>query len=295
LSDPWSDNPTPLNWTRSEQAVLDYQETSKESRRRLTIQVILFVLTVFSTGLVGGWTYSLCLISILFFHEMGHYFTARFYRVRASLPYFLPFPLPPFGTFGAVIKMQGIIPNRRALFDIGIMGPAMGVVIALPVTVYGIAKSQVIEVSQLPEYVISLGDSILFSLLARWIHGPLPEGYDLLLDPIGFAGWAGLFVTALNLIPMGQLDGGHIVYALFQGKSVLVYRAVFAGLVIFTVVGRHSQWIVFLAMVFFLIRLKHPPTLDDQPPIGSRRFLFGIAALVFFAITFPPIPIKLNF
>jgi membrane-associated protease RseP (regulator of RpoE activity) len=295
LSNPWNDNPTPLNWNRNEPAVLDYQETSRESRRRLTIQVILFVLTVLSTGFVGGWTYSLCLISILFFHEMGHYFTARYYRVRASLPYFLPFPLPPFGTFGAVIKMQGFIPNRRALFDIGIMGPAMGVVIALPVTVYGIARSQVIEVTQLPQYVISLGDSILFSLLARWIHGPLPQGHDLLLDPIGFAGWAGLFVTALNLIPMGQLDGGHIVYALFQKKSVLVYRAVFAALAIFTIVGRHSQWIVFLAMVLFLIRLKHPSTLDDQLPIGPRRFMFGIAALVFFAVTFPPIPIKLNF
>lgn len=265
------------------------------SRRQLGIQLLLFVLTVLSTAFAGGWAYSACLILILLFHEMGHYFAARYYRVRATLPFFIPFPISLFGTFGAVIKMQSTIPHRRALFDIGIMGPALGLVIALPATVYGIALSQVIQVKQLPDHTVSLGDSILFSLLAQWIHGPLPEGHDLLLHPIGFAGWAGLFVTALNLLPMGQLDGGHIVYALFRDKSVFLYRLVFAAFAIFTVIGRHPQWIIFLAMVFFMIRLKHPPTLDEELPIGRWRFAFGIAALLFFAITFPPIPIKLDF
>jgi membrane-associated protease RseP (regulator of RpoE activity) len=273
-------------------ALLDY-EPPQESRRRLRIQVLLFVLTVLSTALVGGWAYSGFVILILLFHEMGHYFAARYYGVRATLPFFIPFPLSIFGTFGAVIKMQSTIPNRRALFDIGIMGPAMGLVIALPASVYGIAMSQVIQVKELPQQVISLGDSVLFSVLARWIQGPLPEGYDLLLHPIGFAGWAGLFVTALNLLPMGQLDGGHIVYAMLQRKSVLLYRTVFAAFAVFTIVGRHPQWIVFLAMVLFMIRLKHPPTLNEDLPIGRWRFVFGIAALLFFAITFPPIPIKL--
>jgi membrane-associated protease RseP (regulator of RpoE activity) len=255
----------------------------------------LFVLTVLSTAFVGGWAYSAALISILLFHEMGHYFAARYYGVQATLPFFIPFPLSLFGTFGAVIKMRSTIPNRRALFDIGIMGPAMGLVVALPAAVYGIAMSQVIRVSELPDTTISLGDSILFSLLSHWIHGPLPQGHDLLLHPLGFAGWAGLFVTALNLIPMGQLDGGHIVYALFQSKSFVVYRLVFAGFAIFTVVGGHPQWILFLALVFFLIRLKHPPTVNEELPIGGRRFAFGIAALLFFAITFPPIPVKFGF
>jgi len=268
--------------------------TDRKKRRRIRLQVMLFVLTVLSTASVGGWAYSACLILILLFHEMGHYFAARYYGVPATLPYFIPFPLALFGTFGAVIKMQGIIPNRRALFDIGIMGPAMGLVVALPATVIGIAMSKVIQVNQLPDGVFGLGDSILFSLIAHWIHGPLPKGHDLLLHPIGFAGWAGLFVTALNLLPMGQLDGGHIMYALFRQKSVFIYRLVFFSLAAFTVIARQPQWIFFLALTFFLIRLKHPPTMDEEVPIGARRFAFGIAAMLFFAITFPPNPIKLG-
>jgi len=267
----------------------------RRTRRRMILQVLLFVLTILSTAARGGWAYSGSLILILLFHEMGHYFAARYYNVPATLPYFIPFPLGLFGTFGAVIKIQGIIPNRRALFDIGIMGPAMGLIVALPATVVGIAMSKVIQVNQLPEGTFGLGDSILFSLIAHWIHGPLPKGHDLLLHPIGFAGWAGLFVTALNLLPMGQLDGGHIVYALFKRKSVFIYRFVFFSLAMFSVVARQPQWIFFLALTFFLIRLRHPPTIDEEIPIGPRRFAFGIAAMLFFAITFPPNPIKLDF
>jgi membrane-associated protease RseP (regulator of RpoE activity) len=251
------------------------------------------VLTVISTTLTYGPAYSVGLMSILLFHEMGHYLTARYYGVPATLPYFIPFPLSPFGTFGAVIKMRGIIPNRKALFDIGIMGPALGVVVALPATVIGIALSKVTQTAQLGQNTFSLGDSILFSLITRLIHGPLPEGSDLLLHPIGFAGWAGLFVTALNLLPMGQLDGGHIVYALFQKKSALVYRAVFLIFAVFAIF-RHPQWLFFLALVLILTRLQHPPTMDEGLPIGNKRFVFGILALLFFVITFPPVPIKLG-
>jgi membrane-associated protease RseP (regulator of RpoE activity) len=261
--------------------------------RRILIQGLLFVLTVMSTTLVGGFAYSACLILILLCHEMGHYFAARYYRVPATLPYFIPFPLSLFGTFGAVIKMQGIIPNRKALFDIGILGPAMGVVVALPATIIGIRLSEVVQTAKLGQNTISLGDSILFSFISRWIHGPLPDGKDILLHPIGFAGWAGLFVTALNLLPMGQLDGGHIIHALFYKKSTRVYQIVFLAFALFAV-WHHMQWLVFLGLVFFLVRLKHPPTLDDESPIGAKRFVFGIAALIFFAITFPPVPIKIG-
>ncbi len=151
-----------------------------KKRRRILLQVLLFVLTILSTAMSGGWAYSACLILILLFHEMGHYFAARYYGVPATLPYFIPFPYALFGTFGAVIKMQGIIPNRRALFDIGIMGPAMGLVVALPATVIGIAMSKVIQVNQLPDGTFGLGDSILFSLIARldpWssTEGPRPS------------------------------------------------------------------------------------------------------------------------
>ncbi len=270
----------------------------KRPQRRLRLQVLLFVLTILTTILNGGWAYSACLILILFFHEMGHYLTARYYRVPATLPFFIPAPPAPFGlfgTFGAVIKMQGIIPNRKALFDIGIMGPAMGLVIALPVTAMGIAMSTVIQVGDLPKGTTYLGDSILFYLISHWIHGPIPPGHDLLLHPIGFAGWAGLFVTALNLLPMGQLDGGHVIYALFQGKSTAIYKTVFFGLAVFTVVGHHPQWIFFLALIFFFIGLRHPPTFDEKLPLGRWRIVFGILAIIFFAITFPPVPIKIDF
>ncbi len=128
-----------------------------KNRRRILLQVLLFLLTVLSTWALWGWAYSACLILILLFHEMGHYFAARYYGVPATLPYFIPFPLALFGTFGAVIKMQGIIPNRRALFDIGIMGPAMGLVVALPATVIGIAMSKVVQVNQLPDGVFRIG------------------------------------------------------------------------------------------------------------------------------------------
>jgi membrane-associated protease RseP (regulator of RpoE activity) len=268
--------------------------------RRIILHLVLFVLTVISTALTGGVAYSACLILILLCHEMGHYCAARYYRVSATLPFFipLPFPLSIFGTLGAVIKMRGMIPNRKALFDIGIMGPLMGVVVALPATVVGIALSKVVDTSQAGQNPILLGDSLLFILISRLIHGALPAGKDVLLHPIGFAGWAGLFVTALNLVPMGQLDGGHIVHALFYKRSTRVYQIVFALFAMFALglfaFSHQVSWFFFLALVFFLVRLKHPPTLDDELPIGSKRFVFGLVAFLFFAITFPPVPIKIG-
>jgi membrane-associated protease RseP (regulator of RpoE activity) len=276
------------------------ERQQQTSGRRVAFHVLLFVLTVVSTAMTGGIAYSACLILILLCHELGHYFAARYHGVPATLPFFIPFPFPfsIFGTLGAVIKMRGVIPNRKALFDIGIMGPLMGVVVALPTTILGIALSQVVDTSRPGQNSIMLGDSLLFILISRLIHGPLPAGRDILLHPIGFAGWAGLFVTALNLVPMGQLDGGHIVHALFYKKSTKVYQAVFGLFAAFAVAlfafSHQFSWFFFLALVFFLIRLKHPPTLNDELPIGSRRFLFGIAALLFFAITFPPVPIKIG-
>ena len=186
------------------------------ARRRLWLPPTLFVLTLMTTsavgaleyGLAGGMLYSASLVLILLCHEMGHYLTARHYRVPASLPYFIPVPLPPFGTFGAVIKMGGRIPDRKALFDIAVMGPAMGLVLALPLAVLGIAGSTVTSLDSMPPGETLLGPSILFAFLIEWIHGPLAAGSGLQLHPVATAGWAGLFVTALNLLPMGQLDGG---------------------------------------------------------------------------------------
>ena len=260
----------------------------------------LFVLTLMTTsavgaleyGLAGGMLYSASLVLILLCHEMGHYLTARHYRVPASLPYFIPVPLPPFGTFGAVIKMGGRIPDRKALFDIAIMGPAMGLVLALPLAVLGIAGSTVASLDSMPAGETLLGPSLLFAFLIEWIHGPLAEGSGLQLHPVATAGWAGLFVTALNLLPMGQLDGGHIVYALFHRRSSLIYHMVFFAFTLFAVLVQ-PPWLLFLVLVYLLTRLRHPPTMDEHLPIGPRRFALGLLAILFLILSFPPIPISM--
>lgn len=270
------------------------------ARKKLWLPPTLFVLTLMTTsavgaleyGLAGGVLYSVSLVLILLCHEMGHYLTARHYRVPASLPYFIPVPLPPFGTFGAVIKMGGRIPNRKALFDIAIMGPAMGLVLALPLAMLGIAGSTVTSLDSMPAGETLLGPSLLFAFLIEWIHGPLAEGSGLQLHPVATAGWAGLFVTALNLLPMGQLDGGHIVYALFHHKSSLIYHMVFFAFTLFAVLVQ-PPWLLFLVLVYLLTRLRHPPTMDEHLPIGPRRFALGLLAILFLILSFPPIPISM--
>ncbi len=269
-------------------------------RKGLWLPVGLFILTLISTstvgaldnGLMGGIIYSVSLILILLCHEMGHYLTARHYRVPASLPYFIPSPLPPFGTFGAVIKMGGSIPHRKALFDIAIMGPALGLVLALPAAVLGIALSTVTPLEFVPAGETILGPSIIFSLLIQWIHGPLDMSSSLQLHPIATAGWAGLFVTALNLLPIGQLDGGHIIYALFHRKSASIYRWVFIAFALFAILVQ-PPWLLFLLLVYLLTRLRHPPTLDEDLPIGRQRFFLGVLAILFLILSFPPAPIML--
>ena len=269
-------------------------------RKRLWLPPTLFVLTLMTTsavgaleyGLAGGMLYSASLVLILLCHEMGHYLTARHYRVPASLPYFIPVPLPPFGTFGAVIKMGGRIPDRKALFDIAIMGPAMGLILALPLAVLGIAGSTVTTLDSMPAGETLLGPSLLFAFLIEWIHGPLNEGSGLQLHPVATAGWAGLFVTALNLLPLGQLDGGHILYALFPRRSELLYRLAAMAFAVFAVLV-HPPWLLLLLVVYLMTRLRHPPTMYEHLPIGPRRFALGLLAILFLIFSFPPIPISM--
>ena len=149
----------------------------------------------------------------------GHFFMARKYGVPVTLPYFIPMPISPFGTMGAVIRMGGRIPNRRVLFDIGVAGPLAGLTFIIPVILIGLRLSRIVEIDTLGENVITLGDSLFFKILAYLSIGPLEPNQDIILHPLACAGWVGLFVTALNLLPIGQLDGGHILYALFHKKS----------------------------------------------------------------------------
>jgi len=256
--------------------------------------IILFVLTIGTTFLIGlgegiaaAAMYSGGLMSILLFHEMGHYLSARRYGVPATLPFFIPVPLPPFGTLGAVIKMKGNIPNRRALLDIGAAGPLAGLAVSIPVIFIGVKLSRVVEVQQISDGMIGLGDSLLFSWITRLSIGTLPEGTELVLHPLAYAGWVGLLVTAMNLLPVGQLDGGHIIYALFHNKSRYISMAVY-GMMVYILIFHSAMWFVWL--ILLAIFRKHPPTLNDPLPLDTKRIGIGVLALVVFIITFTPAP-----
>jgi len=217
-------------------------------QRKTWLHVLLFVLTIGTTTLAAGPIYSASVLSILTAHEFGHYFAARYHRVPATLPYFIPFP-SILGTLGAVIRMSPYIPNRRALFDIAAAGPIAGLVVAFPLSLVGIFLSHHVPTPDEAERWISLGDPLIFRAMQWLIFGPQPEEMELLLHPIAFAGWVGLFVTALNLLPISQLDGGHINYALFGGRSRLVAGIAFLALAIVTAI-QGFQYIIMLILLW---------------------------------------------
>jgi membrane-associated protease RseP (regulator of RpoE activity) len=261
-------------------------------RPKYWLHVLLFVLTALSTTLVGGWVFSASLLAILTAHEFGHYFAARHYRVPATLPYFIPFPFSLFGTLGAVIKMSPRIPHRRALFDIASAGPIAGLVLALPLTYIGITMSTIIDRSAIPEGTISLGEPLLFKTLSWLALGTLGDNMELVLNPMAFAGWAGMFVTALNLLPIGQLDGGHIAHSLFGTRSRVVAFAMFGGLAGFSLMRQEFTWVPLLLLLFFF-GVQHPPSMDDGRPLGSGRRITGALLAVIFVTCFSLVPIRL--
>ncbi|MCC6528384.1 MAG: site-2 protease family protein [Polyangiaceae bacterium] len=290
-------------------------------RQRLLLPLGLFLATLFSVFLMGsiyetpadapevvggwleqlrllpsGWPFAVPLMAILVTHELGHYVAARIHRVPASLPYFIPLPkLSPFGTMGAVISMPTRIKSRNALLDIGAAGPLAGLVVAIPVLVIGLLQSEVKPVSS-PS--LQEGQCLLYMLLKLLVVGPIPEGSDVYLSSTAFAGWAGLLVTSLNLIPIGQLDGGHIGYALFGARhervgrvlhyslplvylyNLLVYRSFEVGLV----------WVVWFVLLM-LVR-RHPPTEPGELSKGRRAV--AVLCLVLFVLLFMPTPMRLN-
>src|SRR5207247_991734 len=204
------------------------------------------------------------LLSILLAHEMGHYLMCRLYRVDATLPYFIPFPFFPFtlvGTLGAFIRIRGPIPHRKALFDIGIAGPLAGFALALPVLILGVREAQVLP--EAPSAGIYLGEPLLFKGAVWIMRGATPDHMTLTLGPLGLAAWFGLFVTALNLIPIGQLDGGHVTYALLRRKAWSI--SWIGSWVCVALAYFGPNWIVWAILVRVLGR-RHPPTLDDSAP-----------------------------
>ena len=258
------------------------------------LHLTLFLLTIASTffvglgdGLSGAFWYSGGLMSILLAHEMGHFLMARRYGVPVSLPFFIPMPLPPFGTMGAVIKMKGMMPNRKALFDVGAAGPFAGLTLIIPAIFFGLKMSPVVEkTADHPDW-ITLGDSLLFTLLSKIAVGTIPESSDILLHPLAFAGWVGLLVTAINLLPAGQLDGGHVLYAIMGRKSrfaALFFYAAFVIIFLFFYAG----W--GLLIILLAIFRNHPPTWNDAEPIGRERRILGGLTLLLFVLSFTPVP-----
>jgi membrane-associated protease RseP (regulator of RpoE activity) len=251
------------------------------------IKIILFLLTIASTFFVGGLAYSISIMAILLSHEMGHYFMSRRYGIPSSLPYFIPFPLSPFGTFGAVIKMKGFIANKKALFDIGIAGPLAGFIVAIPFIALGIKLSTIQAITRDTPF-LQLGDPLLFKILQKLIIGEIPPGYDLVLHPFGFAGWVGLFVTALNLLPVGQLDGGHILYAVFGKKSKWIFIAVIISLAILAIIY-NPGWLT-LVVLLIIFGMGHPEPMDVETELGGTRRILAFVTLLVFILSFTPAP-----
>ncbi len=256
--------------------------------RKKWLYFTLYILTLLSTYTVGGVWYMLCLMVILTSHELGHYFTSKKYGVYSTLPIFIPFPLSPFGTLGAIIKMKGNIPNKKALFDIGASGPIMGIIFALPITIIGLKLSTIINVHQYKDVMFRLGEPLFFKIFKYIIFGTIPPGKDILLHPIAYAGWVGFFVTALNLLPIGQLDGGHILYAILGKKSYIVSKIVLFLFGVFSVI-KYKSWLL-LIFLLILINPLHPPTMNDYEPIDKKRVIFGILIGIIFILSFTPTP-----
>lgn len=285
---------------------------------RVWVHVLLFVATVVTTTLVGalhyesfasdfgvnqvglafetlaarGFWYSGTILAILGCHELGHYFACRYYDVDASLPFFLPAPLPLTGTLGAFIRIREPIPSKRMLFDIGIAGPIAGFVVAVPALVVGLMLSRVVVFP--PELDgLSLGEPLLFQLVSRLVWGATPEGYTINLHPMAFAAWFGLLATALNLFPIGQLDGGHISYAVLGRRSSHVTLLMILCAVTLTWFSTSwLVWTVLMIVMLFTFGRHHPRTFDEDVPLDRGRKVLALFAVAMFVLCFTPAPIE---
>ncbi len=263
---------------------------------------LLFVLTAVSIWLTGGPLLVVGLMSIMLAHEMGHYVACRIYGVDATLPFFIPSPWIPLdaatwmplsfvGTFGAVIRIKSPFPNRRALFDIGIAGPIAGFIVCLPVLILGVFEAKVTVAPPASLESRLFGEPLLFHWVSTWIKGEIPDGQILTIGPLGLAAWFGLLLTALNLIPVGQLDGGHVTYALLRRNALNLSRLAYLSCL--ALLWFRPTWLVWSIVLFFLGR-RHPPTLDDEAPLGIGRVLVAILGLAIFIICFTPDPVVMT-
>ncbi len=281
-------------------------------RRRWLLPLVLFLATCATTFFAGvyqwppvpfpfgeqtadwvarnwwdGLRYMLAVLGILFAHEMGHFLMTVRYGIHSSYPIFIPFPLF-MGTMGAVIAMDGRQADRRQMFDIGIAGPLAGLVVAIPVLCLGVLQAR-LEVPG-PGMHVS-GDPLLAELLIRWLRPDAAAGSEILLpgNPLYMAGWVGMLITGLNMMPISQLDGGHVIYALFRRRSHYLARAFLLGAIGYIIVADNYTWTLMVVIVTFL-GADHPPTANDRMPLGRGRYLLGLVSLAIPVLCFIPNP-----
>jgi len=283
-------------------------EERLRQRPSVAVNALLFGATVITTIYAGalhqgvslwneperfliGVPYAAALLGVLGVHEMGHYIAARRHGVEVTLPYFIPVPMG-LGTFGAFIQMKSLIDSRRAVFDIGIAGPLAGLVIAVPSLYFGLQHSQ--SVAQPAHSGLETGSSLLLALLYQAVHGGGLGADAVRLAPVAYAGWVGLFVTALNLMPVGQLDGGHIAYGLFGRRHAKTISV--ASVLIMLVLGFFA-WpglLTWALLITLLAGFTHMPARDDVTPPGFSRFVLGAMALAILALIIVPVPNQLR-
>lgn len=314
-------------YTNLEDKVLELQKANGEEgtylyrppKQKYTLNIILFFVTLLTTILVGtnyyisfymgekipkdpellrrlasnpltylwGLPYALTIMGILFAHEMGHYISSKIHGVDATLPYFIPAPTL-IGTFGAVIRMKSPITSKRALFDIGIAGPLSGFIVAIPAIIYGIKLSR--HVSALPkEGGLFLGEPLIMKIIYKIFYPEAPPEFTLLLHPIAFAAWFGILATAFNLFPIGQLDGGHILYSVMGRKSEIIGK-VFVLVLVAMGFMFWEGWLLW-AGIIIIIGTKHPPVYEGESLDEKRKFL-AIIALLMFILSFTHTPIR---
>ncbi|MEK6657291.1 MAG: site-2 protease family protein [Nitrospirota bacterium] len=286
------------------------QQQPTQKKHPYRIHIILFTLTVFTTLIAGalqegakiwespsliikGIPFSFTIIAILLTHELAHYFASRSHGMTASLPYFIPGPpLPPMiGTFGAVIKTNPPIPDRRALLDIGVSGPLAGFIVSVIAIIIGLKLSRVAPLEEIKGFTVMLGDSLGFKILSYLAIGALPDKADIFLHPIAYAGWIGFFVTAMNLLPIGQLDGGHVVYAVL-GRW---HRLVSISMVVLLFILGYMSWPGWYLWGFLttVLGTRHPPVFQPNIELDKRRKIIAWITLIVFILTFTPEPFKI--
>ncbi len=297
---------TPMLARDSEQDVLvAVPGVARPKPSRAWINLALFLATVLSTlwtgssyedgSLLSGAPFAFTLLFILGTHEFGHYFAARHYQAAVTLPYFIPMPiLGLVGTMGAVIQLRSPIQNRKQLFDIGVAGPLAGLVVAIPFLIYGLSTSPVQLTMTEPDSVfMQEGNSLLYLGLKYLVHGQiLPrDGLDVSINSVAFAAWFGLLITSLNLLPVGQLDGGHTAYALLGRRAWRLAAIIIGGLLALGAVS-WSGWFLW-AFMTFIFGWRHPPPLNDHTPLDQRRKVLGVVMLAIFILVFTPVPLKI--